>query len=282
MSEEYQQILKRTLDGIPEVKEVMIFDKNANIIAYRVSKNLEKKLDSIVISTGVAFLSILKLVDHFKLNTIDQLYVKGLDGYLLVVQIDLNRLLLVKTTKNVRLGLILLNIRVSAEKISKIPYKMPKRKISLEKKLEEIEEDIQENYKIFFSYANADSAKFKIKEIADYLENNFPRVEIMYFEKSKMAGEDILDYMERGVNWCNFFIWFHSPESMKSEAVIKEYKMAVYLGKRIISITEDFNTLPLSARVTWAILFKENIKEIGNQLMNDITNYDIRTTKQEW
>jgi len=216
-----------------------------------------------------------------ELKTIEQLYVKGSDGYLIVSQIDLNRLLLVKSARDAKLGLVFLGIKDAVEKIRKIHYTIPERKISIERKLEEIEDDFQENYKIFFSYAKSDSAKFKIKEIADYLNIKFLNVEIMYFEKSKIAGEDILDYMERGVKLCNFFIWFHSPESMLSEAVKKEYKMAVYPGKNIISITEDFNSFPLSMRVTWSILFKEDLKEIGNQLMNDITKYDDIRTKNK-
>ena len=282
MSENYQQIIIDLIERIPEITGIMILDINANIIAFKVNEDLEKILDPIAISTGVAYLSILKLVDHFKLNSLDQFYLRGSDGYLLTIQVDVNRLLLVRTTLEVKLGLIFLDTTFAVRKISKIPYIMPIRKISLEKKLEEIEDEIQEKYKIFFSYAKSDSSKFKIKEIAEFLENNFPNVEIMYFEKSKKTGEDILDYMERGVNWCNIFIWFHSPESMKSEAVKKEYKMAVYLGKNVITITEDFNSLPLSARVTWALLFNENIEETCNQIMNDITNYDIKSAKQEW
>ncbi|NGX33126.1 MAG: hypothetical protein K1060chlam4_01187 [Candidatus Anoxychlamydiales bacterium] len=229
------------------------------------------------------YLSILKLVEHLELSNIEELYVKGSTGYLIVVQIDLNRILLAKTVKDVRLGLIFLDLKKAVRKLREIPYTMPARKISLEQKLEEIKDEFQENYKIFFSYAKSDSTKFKIKKIAEYLEVNFPNIEIIYFERSKIAGEDILDYMERGVNWCNFFIWFHSPVSMKSKAVKKEYKMATYLGKNIISVTEDFNALPLSARVTWSILFIENLKDICTQLMNGITKYDeIRNIKQKW
>lgn len=288
MSEKYQQILKELMTKLPEVEVILVIDKNTNVIAYRASnqsvvKDLEKKIEPIAISTGVTYLSILKIQEHLELNNINQLYVKNSDGYLLVLKIDLNRLLLVKMALHTILVAVFLDFKNAIEKINKIPYIMPAGKISLERKLEEIEDEFQENYKIFFSYAKSDSSKFKIKEIAEYLETSFPNVEAMYFEKSNIAGEDILDYMERGVNWCNFFIWFHSPESMKSEAVKKEYKMAVYLGKKIISITTDFNELPLSARVTWSLLFKGNSNEICNQLMDDITNYDMKTaTKQEW
>jgi len=159
---------------------------------------------------------------------------------------------------------------------------MPERKVSLEKRLQEIEDEFKENYKIFFSYAKKVSQYFQIDKIASILEKNNPNVEVMYFEKSKIAGEDILDYMERGVKWCNIFVWFHSKNSLKSKAVIKEYKIAVYLGKKIITITEDFNALPLSARVSWAILYDPNIDKLCPKLMNDIKEYNISKAKFEW
>jgi len=282
MNENYQQLLSELLTYVREIKTAIILDTNANLIASDINAEFEESIDKIVISTGLLYLSILKLIDHFNLSLFDQFYVKGLDGYLIVVTIDKNRLLLVRTISEVRLGLVMLDLRRTAENLHKIPYTIPERKISLEKKLEEIEDEIQENNKFFFSYAMSDSSKFQIKEIADYLEDYYTNVEIMYFEKSKKTGEDILDYMERGVRWCNFFIWFHSPESMNSEAVKKEYKMATYLGKNILTITEDFNSLPLSARVTWSLLFNKNIEEICKQIMNDITNYDIKSVRQEW
>ncbi|MFX0077259.1 MAG: TIR domain-containing protein [Candidatus Hermodarchaeota archaeon] len=281
MSESYDDIFKRLLSAIPEVKEVVCLDRNANLVAS--ATPAYRNVDSIVMSTSVAYLSVIKLVLLLDLGDIEHFNIRGEDGWIFGFNADENRLLIVRTTKDVRFGLIMLDIKRTVEKLRKIPYSMPERKVSLERRLEEIEDEFRENYKLFFSYAKADSSKFKIKELADYVDNNFPNVQVMYFEKSKLAGEDILDYMERGVNWCNFFVWVHSPESMKSEAVKKEYKMAVYLGKKIISITNDFNSLPLSARVTWAILFNENIEELGAQLMDDISNYDIKTsTKQEF
>ena len=70
MSENYQQILKGTMDAIPEVIGILILDKNFNVIGHRVNKNLdkklEKKLEIIANSTGVAYLSISKLLEHLE------------------------------------------------------------------------------------------------------------------------------------------------------------------------------------------------------------------------
>jgi predicted regulator of Ras-like GTPase activity (Roadblock/LC7/MglB family) len=50
----------------------------------------------------------------------DQFYIKGSEGYLLGMQAGPNAILLVSTTKDVRLGLILLDCRRTCEKIAKI------------------------------------------------------------------------------------------------------------------------------------------------------------------
>ncbi|KKK53050.1 hypothetical protein LCGC14_3098670 [marine sediment metagenome] len=75
MSEIYEQILKGTMEAIPEVIGILILDKDFNVIGHRVNKNLEKnlekKLEPIANSTGVVYLSILKLLDHLKLNIIE-------------------------------------------------------------------------------------------------------------------------------------------------------------------------------------------------------------------
>ncbi|KKK53051.1 hypothetical protein LCGC14_3098680 [marine sediment metagenome] len=61
-----------------------------------------------------------------------------------MLQIDLNRLLVVKTTNDIRLGKVFLEFRNAIEKISKIPYTIPVRKISLERKLEEVADELKE------------------------------------------------------------------------------------------------------------------------------------------
>jgi len=50
----------------------------------------------------------------------DQLYIKGSEGYLLVMQAGQNAVLTVSTSKDARLGLILLDCRRTCEKIAKL------------------------------------------------------------------------------------------------------------------------------------------------------------------
>jgi len=66
-----------------------------------------------------ALLSLAKMsVIEMKKGEFDQLYVKGTDGYLLVMQAGPNAVLTVSTTKDVRLGLMFLDIKRTCEKIA--------------------------------------------------------------------------------------------------------------------------------------------------------------------
>ena len=50
----------------------------------------------------------------------DQIYLKGNNNYLLILKVGYDMLLMVSTTTEVRLGLILLNLRYICERISQL------------------------------------------------------------------------------------------------------------------------------------------------------------------
>jgi len=50
----------------------------------------------------------------------DHLYIKGSEGYLIIMQAGQNAVLMVSTTKDARLGLILLDCRRTCEKIARL------------------------------------------------------------------------------------------------------------------------------------------------------------------
>ena len=57
---------------------------------------------------------------EMKKGKFDQLYIKGSDGYLLILQIASKAVLTVSTTKDVRIGLIFLECKRICEKIEKL------------------------------------------------------------------------------------------------------------------------------------------------------------------
>ncbi len=77
--------------------------------------------ETMIAAMTAALLSLAKIsVIEMKKGEFDQLYVKGTNGYLLVMQASPNAVLTVSTTKDVRLGLIFLDCRRTCEKIAKL------------------------------------------------------------------------------------------------------------------------------------------------------------------
>ncbi len=262
----FDEILKNLMKIEPEVTDIVLLDINGNVIA---SITNWDNLQSISVSSAVAQLSIQKLTQMIRLD-LDVQFLRCEQGYLIIYQISPELMILVNSNNNVKLGLIFLDLKRLRKQILDVPYEIPKRKESLEDKLQQVQDEIQENYKVFFSYCQVDSERFHVKKIAEFMMKRYPNVEVKYFEKSKTTGEAILDYMEESVKWCNIFVWFYSENAADSGPVQDEYKMAKYLSKKIISVTEDFNILPLSARVAWALKFEPDLKKMASTLYNDI------------
>jgi predicted regulator of Ras-like GTPase activity (Roadblock/LC7/MglB family) len=274
--EKYEDILKNLLANIPEILSAFVIDINANMIASYTPQEIDSKMKDITISAALHHLSGRKIGDYFSIGTIEQLMIRGANGYIITMGIDGIRYLFIHASRDVKLSLIFLDSKRACEKLAYIKYEMPPKSINLEKKLITIEDEFKEHYRIFMSYVKSDSEVFKIPEIAKTLEKNNPNIEVMYFEKSLKAGEEIMDYMENGVNWCNKFLWFHSARAMQSVPVKKEYKMAEYLGKDIITITTDFNALPTLARTTWVMSYIPNIEELCKKIIDDLRSHDLK------
>ena len=110
--------LRNLLDTIPEVNAAILVSTEGKVIA----SALPHGVNEIRIATMMAgLLSIAeKSVIELKKGEFDQLYVKGSDGYLLVLQAGPNAVLTVSTTKDVRVGLIFLDAKRTCEKIAKL------------------------------------------------------------------------------------------------------------------------------------------------------------------
>jgi len=111
-------ILKKLFGALPEVISAVIVSAEGLPIAYMLPQGVD---ETRVAAMTSALLSLSeRAIIEMRKGDFDQLYIKGSNGYLLVMQIGLNAILLVSTTKEVRLGLILLDCRRICEKISKL------------------------------------------------------------------------------------------------------------------------------------------------------------------
>ena len=108
----------RLLGTIPEVTSVLILSTEGLPIASVLPQGIDET--RIAAMTAALFsLSEMAIIEMNK-GSFDQLYIKGSNGYLLVMQAGPNAVLTVSTTKEVRLGLILLDCRRTCEKIAQM------------------------------------------------------------------------------------------------------------------------------------------------------------------
>ena len=109
---------KSLVFNIPELKGALIVSDEGLPIASMLPQGVDAKRMAAMTATLLS-LSKKQIVEMQK-GDFDLLYIKGIEGYLLIMQAGPRAVLLVSTTKDVRLGLILLECRRICEKISKL------------------------------------------------------------------------------------------------------------------------------------------------------------------
>jgi hypothetical protein len=122
LSEEIPQsldeILKSLLAAIPEIKSAAIVSVEGLPIASALPQGVD---ETRIAAMTAALLSLAERAVHeMEKGEYEQLYVKGSNGYLLVLAAGPNAVLTVSTTSDVRLGLIFLDCKRTTEKIAKL------------------------------------------------------------------------------------------------------------------------------------------------------------------
>ncbi len=117
-TENLDDILKKLLAAIPEVVSAAIVSAEGLPIASALPAGID---ETRIAAMTAALLSLAeRSVIELSKGLFEQLYIKGDDGYLLVLQAGPNAVLTVSTTKDVRLGLIFLDCKRTCEKIAKL------------------------------------------------------------------------------------------------------------------------------------------------------------------
>ena len=117
-TETLDDILKKLLNAIPEVKAAAIVSAEGLPIASALPQGID---ETRIAAMTAALLSLAeRSVIEMEKGEFEQLYVRGNEGYLLVLQAGPNAVLTVSTTKDVRLGLIFLDCKRTTEKIAKL------------------------------------------------------------------------------------------------------------------------------------------------------------------
>ncbi|MBD3216151.1 MAG: hypothetical protein GF311_26290 [Candidatus Lokiarchaeota archaeon] len=111
-------ILKQLLAAIPEVKSTAIVSVEGLPIASALPQGVD---ETRIAAMTAAILSLGERAAHeMGKGELEQIMVKGSDGYLLVLAAGPNAVLVVSTTPDVRLGLIFLDCKRTTEKIAKL------------------------------------------------------------------------------------------------------------------------------------------------------------------
>ena len=111
-------LLNKLLRAIPEVKSAAIVSFEGRPIAFAFPQGSDETRIAAMTATLISLSK--KAILEIGKGDFDQLYIKGSEGYLLVMQAGPDMVLIVSTTKDVRLGLILLDCRRTCEKIARI------------------------------------------------------------------------------------------------------------------------------------------------------------------
>jgi len=113
-------LLKKLLGAIPEIKAVAIVSAEGLPIASAFPQGVDET--KIAAMTAALFSLSEKAIIEMRKGDFDQLYIKGSEGYLLVMQAGPNAVLIVSTTKAVKLGLFFLELRRHLGKIWRSDY----------------------------------------------------------------------------------------------------------------------------------------------------------------
>ena len=111
-------ILNNLLGAIPGLTSVFIVSSEGFPIAYALPQGVD---EAKIAAMTAALFSLSKMANiEMGKGDFDQFFIKGSEGYLLIMQAGPHAILMITTTKDVRLGLILLDFRRICEKIAQM------------------------------------------------------------------------------------------------------------------------------------------------------------------
>jgi len=129
--------------------------------------------------------------------------------------------------------------------------------------------------RVFISHAIEDFNRYRIAEIAKYLESH-PEINHVYYCEEDLTG-NIDDWMKKTVPRCQLLIFFSTENSLNSEDCINELKIARKLNIQITPV--------LGVNLRWEDLEKLNVnRELGQEFdplefdkfKNNIYDYIIK------
>lgn len=116
--EEINGILRGFQAGCPDVEASALISEDGLMIASALPQHVEEAraagMSATMISLGT------RAATELERGEVEEIVVKGNDGYAVLVSAGLGTLLLALATKNAKLGLVFLDMRRSAEKLRRV------------------------------------------------------------------------------------------------------------------------------------------------------------------
>jgi len=116
--ETIEEALKKLIRAIPDVKAISLLSNEGMPLAFILPQDID---DLKISGIAAALLSMSELasVDMQK-GDFNQLYIKGTNGYLLLLEVGPNHALLISASNDVRLGMLLFETNLLIERIISI------------------------------------------------------------------------------------------------------------------------------------------------------------------
>jgi len=100
--------------------------------------------------------------------------------------------------------------------------------------------------------------RFRIPEIADYLERQPEIKKVYYWERDKVSFHTLVEYMEQSILRSDIFLAISSQHSLTSPPVKNETEFAIVKNKTIIPIFEDIKNVREFITTKRGVKFNKN------------------------
>ncbi len=134
---------------------------------------------------------------------------------------------------------------------------------------------------LFFSYCSEDTSTFQIGHMANLLKRYSEIEDVYYYQE--ISFEDIYEYIQEYVKKSDVMILFCSENSIENKYVKMEWKGALDIGKKIIPIFENEDSVPIPLRGHLRVKFnKEDLEGKVKEIYGIILKIcNIRVIEQD-
>lgn len=117
-SEEIENVLRKLLEEVPQIEGAAV----VSVEGLPIASSLPPEIDDVRLAAITAAILSLgeRAVQEFEKGFVDEVYVRGSEGYILVMGAGPNAVLTVSASKDANLGVVRLYMKRAAEKLAEL------------------------------------------------------------------------------------------------------------------------------------------------------------------